>query len=154
MLYYSTSLNFSSFTGFPDTVLSRSRKRKASLIRASASKRPKDLEAGTFSPKNPEVTRRSSYRGSFEEEWWSTWPRRDLPEGPKSPIDAEKLVNRATAAGVKDLHAIKLVAHRLVHGAPLGARQAGRLPYEGPNNKSCYLNGHLWCDAVRESTII
>ena len=134
--------------GFPDPVLVRSRKRKASLIAASRSKRPKDLEPGIFVPKNPEVKRRSSYRGHFEDSWWSVWPKRGLPEGPKSPIDFAKLVKRAEAAGVRDLHTVKHVAHQLEHGAPLGARQAGRLPYEGPNNKSCYDNGHLWCDAV------
>ena len=140
--------SFPHIAGFPDTVLQRSRKRKADLIEGSLSKRPKDLLPGTFIPKHPEVTLRKSYRGVFESEWWDKWPRRELPAGPTTPINVNKMVSRAEQAGIKDMHSVNLVANNLRFGAPLGAKNAGRLPYEGPNNNSCYSNGHLWCDAM------
>ena len=83
-------------------------------------------------PKNPEVKRRSSYRGQFEDSWWSAWPKRGLPEGPKSPIDFAELVKRAEAAGVRDLHTVKHVAHQLEHGAPWALARRGGSLMRGP----------------------
>ena len=67
MIYYMhililALLNPSFLTGFPDTV-----QRKALLLLASPSKRPKDTEPGIFKPKNPEATRHSNYRGLAQE---------------------------------------------------------------------------------------
>ena len=108
------------------------------------------LTKKVFKKKYQEVETRESYEGTYEEEFWSNWPRKELPERGEHWLDREGIETLARELNY-DSHLLRQVLSWFDRGAPLGVKKAeARMPTRGKNSKSSYLYGDRMTDAVRD----
>jgi len=102
----------------------------------------------SFEKKCPWIPSRTSYRGTFEEDWWRQW----VPNLLSSPsqICPVKLYDISRRLNYPGLDRIQRLCTGLREGFSIGARGSARLPAEADNWSSVYSHGDKFCDAVQQ----
>jgi len=116
-------------------------------LRKSSEPDPAVPEPKTFKPKNPEIKKRSSYEGKFEESWWAEFPVNVTCPG-KSLVKWKELRKLADVLGCSDLARLDRVCQRIREGADIGCTGKYREPTTSSNAKSAYQFGAEVTDAI------
>ena len=103
-----------------------------------------------WTPKCPELMVLKSYSGKPPSDYWSSWAanRPSVISDIKSWIDPDKLRQLAEDLGYHRPQELSWACNILRHGANIGARGAGRLPYVGRNYPTSESEGHLLADSM------
>ena len=109
---------------------------------------PKAPEPKTFKKRFEDVPTRQSYRGKFEECFWKSWPRKEIPDRAEMWIDREKLAQEAKKANYDSKKLWKTLAW-LEEGVELGCVGDARLQTISANHPSAFEYGERITDALR-----
>ena len=134
--------------GFPSLVIERAAERHRALTAAALTECPAAIGPPAFTKKCPWIPTRTSYKGTFPEEWWRQWiPNLKSTPGWMSPV---KLYDLSRSLGYPGLDRVRRVCTGLEEGFSIGATGSARLPAHGDNWSSVYTHGEKFCDAVQQ----
>jgi hypothetical protein len=103
--------------------------------------------AKEFKPKCPQIPRRDSYQGQFDDHWWANFPCNLNCPG-KSLINETALRKLAHTLGCSDKQRLERLCIRLRNGADIGCKGEFRTPTNSTNASSAYLYGAEVTDAI------
>ena len=109
-----------------------------------------ELVKKVFKKKFKEIEDRESYAGDFGDEFWRSWPRKEMPTKAEHWISKEKLLELAKMLNYNSWK-LKALVKWLDEGAELGIEhKESRMPTKGPNSRSAEAYGDRVTDSIRE----